>query len=699
MATISTLAIKLTADTTSFTSGVGNTIKLSEKLATSIVRNNVVIKSATAAWKAADAAVGGYLAKIVKVGASAGAIAVLGNTLKRALSAGATGELAESLKTVRDATSEASAAFGASFASWANLRTVAENVANAVRHLTPAFSAAGAILGVFFRPFAAFLPIVAGVSVILKSLSVVIGIALHIALTRIIVQMITYRVLGTAMTPLTLAWAVAKKVLAGAMWVANAALAALRANSASYVGTASAAGVASSIWAGAKWLVVGATRALNATLGVLRAILSPTVLLSYAVSAAMGIWAAAKWLVVGATWALNAALTVLASISAPLWIAIGVAVAAVAVGIAIVAAVTYGVYKAWQWLISENPAKKHAEEVKRVAEATEAATQKARDFLAAVNESNLTAGMTEAGKKAYEFSKIIEKTKKDLAEQGIAFDGTAMERQLRNALAIADAAKKRKDVTDAIKKLEEDLATTGMTSAQKLAREVEKLGGTAADIERATALSAEIHAREQIAEQIKKAAEVEQRLKETGAELVADLQRRVDFYGQTGDMLKIAEAAAKGVSSADIAQATAMAKKLEMLDAEAAKRKKMVAEAEKMQQLAQSITESVANPAEKLAEKLKELNKLREAGLISQETYDRVKKKEGAGLKDEPKESKDVGAIAKGSQADIAARYSDNRKGIDQKILQEAQDAKRQRDEMLRLLGRPAPQPRIADFN
>ncbi|HEY1598179.1 MAG TPA: hypothetical protein VGG64_01160 [Pirellulales bacterium] len=57
-----------------------------------------------------------------------------------------------------------------------------------------------------------------------------------------------------------------------------------------------------------------------------------------------------------------------------------------------------------------------------------------------------------------------------------------------------------------------------------------------------------------------------------------------------------------------------------MLDAEAANRKKIADEFSKMQQQAKATIAGVATSVETLAEKIKELNKPREAGLIRQKT-------------------------------------------------------------------------------
>lgn len=93
------------------------------------------------------------------------------------------------------------------------------------------FNGIATVLGTVLGWMQSLGPVTVALAVAAKLVAVAIGVALHVAITRAIVGLITYLALGTAMTPMQLAWAAASMVstvatsaLTVAVWMLNAAL-------------------------------------------------------------------------------------------------------------------------------------------------------------------------------------------------------------------------------------------------------------------------------------------------------------------------------------------------------------------------------------------------------------------------------------------------------------------------------------------
>ncbi len=542
MSTIANLKIGISGDNSQFLDTASKTLQAAERISVGMVKQNVAVRAIGGAWRAADVAVGGYLGTAAKVGASAGAIALAAKAIKDSLSDASTDKLSESFKSVREAVQGASSAFAQSFASYADLQGVATNVSNALHNLTPAFQALGAIAGAVVRPFLAMAPVFLGLVAILKSLAVVIGVVLHIAITRMIVQMITLRLLHVQMTPLTLAWAAAKLVLTAAIWAFNAAQAA---------------------------------------------------------ALALGL---------------------------PLWTALAAAALTFLAPFALIAGIGAAVYAAWSWLTKEDPAEKAAKQMEKLREATTEATKDLHKFINTINDDIETFGLSESEKKMRDFQKMLNEAKNSGA--------------IVNAPEWEAAVKRQIDILDSMK-------------AQKAEQE--------------------------------RIAELEKQRAAAGAELVAHAQRALETYGMTANQIAIYDAQAKGVASADIAAAQAIMAKVEALDAEKKQREEiaqLAKEAMKMEQDrlkqqandAKAVIDSVKSPVEKVQETLDKLSGLRNAGAISQDVYLKALQAEEAKFRQAEKQkpsglADQGGAIAKGSQADIAARFKQPSQKVDEQIL------------------------------
>lgn len=144
--------------------------------------------------------------------------------------------LAESWGELTAAVSRANTIIGGAFAATANLGGALNMVKNVVVNLTGILATLAGWMGSLFNFFANGPPVFLAFAVAVKAVAVALGILAQIIITRAIVGMITYMVLGTAMTPMQLAWAAASyvaatatTVLSGAVWLLNAALAVLAA--------------------------------------------------------------------------------------------------------------------------------------------------------------------------------------------------------------------------------------------------------------------------------------------------------------------------------------------------------------------------------------------------------------------------------------------------------------------------------------
>ena len=65
MATIASIAVKLGMESSQFLQGTKKVVEQAERIASSMVRNNAIVKTVGATWKAADNAAHGYLKTVV----------------------------------------------------------------------------------------------------------------------------------------------------------------------------------------------------------------------------------------------------------------------------------------------------------------------------------------------------------------------------------------------------------------------------------------------------------------------------------------------------------------------------------------------------------------------------------------------------------------------------------------------------------
>jgi hypothetical protein len=600
MSTIASLAIRLGMDNQGFLDGARKTVQMAEKIATSMVRNNAVVKAAGAAWRAADQAAHGYAKTIIGGAAAAGIAAGAVAKLKSALSASATGQFAESIKGIKSALEGASNAFGTSFARWSNLREAAQKIENILINLKPAFAAAGAALGMFIRPFVAMLPVIAATAVALKGLAFVIGVALHVAITQGIVRPGTWLVLGKSMGSLSLAWAAGVKLLAAAQWIYNGALAA------------------------------------TAKLGI------------------------------------------------PLWGAMVAGASALAAAVGLVVAVGTAMYFAWQRLSAGDPIAKQASQAQRLSEEFEEATSGARKLIDALADEAASVGLTDAQKKTKELARELEK----LHNSGIVVDHTAMEAQLQANLRMLEVAKSR-----AAAKMMAAMKAAGATDRERqialsLQNEIERRESIVA-LERemaAIAKDVEMSGLSAIEQRLRGARELGAteaeiaglRARMEGVETARQAaQNRLDIEKRIAELTQ--EAAFAGLSAAE--RELALAEQRGATEEQIA-RMKGAMDAATLAAKAQSVIQATKNDAERMAEKVGELKTLLARGLISQEVYGRaMQQAEEMANRAQPRRGEmklmqdrghdvGIGAITKGSQADIAARVRQkgdaNKKGVEE---------------------------------
>ncbi|HEY1603847.1 MAG TPA: hypothetical protein VGG64_29870 [Pirellulales bacterium] len=606
MSTIANIAVRLTADNSPFVKVMAGSVLVAERAASAVVRNNAVVKSATAGWTAANGAAGGYLKTIIGV---AGASTLVARSVKSFASAQSAGmmsnagsagavTLAASYKSVTDSVDHMYASFGRGLARTANFNATAGILNSVLQKAASFFNLLGGIAGRAFNFIANYPPVFLAAVVAVKAFAAVVGILVHVLLVRLIVQTATWLVFGTAMTPITLAWAAAKLVLTAAVWACTAALGAL------------------------------------------------------------------------------------AAIGLPIWAGIGAA-------IAIVAGITYGLVKAWQWLTTGSEQLSQIAQMQKVHEATQAATKGIFDYVEALEEANKTDAMSDSEKKKYEFAKMLDKAQEDVQKAGGKFDRGHWEQQLQAQLDIADAAEKRKNITEAIADLEKELAQSGMTQAEKMASKIASLGGTAEDRERAGILAAQIDQRQKMAEMAKEIADIEREasfagltaiekrvalLREAGAteEQIAAVQARLQAAdAQTKaaeERKKLEEELARLQKDAAEAFMTDAEKRIDMLKRMGATQSqidKAQADARRIEgaKQAKEVVDSVRTPLENLTKRMRELRKLHSEGFISQQVFDRALRSEELKVRKDlagrGKTAEQGGAIVRGSQADIAARFGD----------------------------------------
>ncbi len=301
MATATNIAARILLDTGAFSTGVAVVAQGTARIAASVTgankameASNVAVDSSTSAWERANNSAGGYLKTVLGI---AGAGAMVASSVKAASGAeqdqlksiaaqhrndlgGMGGDatpvvtLANSYEKLSRAVTRAYETFGAAFARSANLTRTMEILRSAVNNLTTFLGTLGSAIGSVVGWFLNTPPVFLAVAVALKVVVAAAIVLAHVLITRLIVAMATWLIFGAAMSPTALAiaaaklaWAAATTIVAGTIWLLNAAMAVLIAigfpiwTALAVVALALAAAVA--VVANVSWGLVAAWQALT----------------------------------------------------------------------------------------------------------------------------------------------------------------------------------------------------------------------------------------------------------------------------------------------------------------------------------------------------------------------------------------------------------------------------------------------------
>lgn len=184
-------------------------------------------------------------------------------------------------------------------------------------------------------------------------------------------------------------------------------------------------------------------------------------------------------------------------------------------------------------------------------------------------------------------------------------DATNQQTEAMLELAAAQA-EANKSASDLVKKLKEQNATFGMTSEQASIFKLETEGASQSIIDEAKALQ--------------KSLEQKQKNK-TAEDAIKKLEDDANTFGMSPAQKQIEELKKGGATPEQLARANAANEKLTALEAAKKAGEEQKKLQEDMKKQAESVAESVQTPLEKYQTKLQELNKLRDAGLITEDQF------------------------------------------------------------------------------
>lgn len=626
MATISTLAIKTAMHVGPIVAGAKAMAAVVNDTTTTILPFNDAVKhTSTVANAASDAideatsSIKGYVAAAV---GAASVTAMLANSVREYAAtqteadtvavngvdalgrANEVTTLAESWGQLTAAVSRANTIIGGAFAATANLGGAMNVLKNIVVNLTGILATLAGWLGSIFNFFANGPPILAAFAVAIKAVAVALGVLAQILITRAIVGMITYMVLGTAMTPMQLAWAAA-----------------------SYV-----ASTATTILAGAVWL-------------------------------------------------LNVALGVLAAIGAPIWITIGLAIAAVVV----VAAALYALY---QLLAGSDPVADKEAQMKALGEKTREAVKSAHDLSEALEKKIRQFSMTDKEKEMEDYNEKLQEVR-NLWGDTVANELLDAHGKLIDQLDALEAAKKaqeaadeqRKERSKALMDIDNEWYARNLSDIEKKALALKKLGATIEEVARATEQMQQI-------EDQKKADED----RKTLAQQIADIEKQAAEFGKTDLEKRLAAAQALGASEAEILRIKKAGQEIEAREAGKKKADEVAKRVTEHAKEAAKMKEMVDGPMGAYKKKLEDIERLRKVGAISADVATRAEAAARKDLMDSMKDSSvkldsSPKALLKGS---AEAELATNRAGtpiekltaLQKQQLSEAEKARRQLEEI-----------------
>lgn len=259
MATITTLAIKVALNVAGYAAGAKLVAAGAEQMAGSVRASNATMNESAGVYDKLNASAGGYLKTILGV---AGAGAMVAHAVKAAAAADPTKELSTGYERLTSAVTKAYETFGTAFARSADLNKTMDLLRGAVQSVTSVLSVLGSIAGAVFGWFVNTPPVFLAAAVALKAVAIAAVFLANVMITRLILGMATYLLLGTAMSPMTLGMAAAKLAWAAAMFVASGAAGILTAA----MGLLMAVGLP--VWAAIAVVVLALAAAIGVVVGI-----------------------------------------------------------------------------------------------------------------------------------------------------------------------------------------------------------------------------------------------------------------------------------------------------------------------------------------------------------------------------------------------------------------------------------------------
>lgn len=339
---------------------------------------------------------------------------------------------------------------------------------------------------------------------------------------------------------------------------------------------------------------------------------------------AMTPWMIAKvaltWAWAGACWGLNAAITainfaigVLTAIGAPVWVAIRVVVVAVA-------AVVWGLYRAYQWLFNSTPVnQKTIKELEGLEQKLEDTRKAAQDTADALQLRIDQAGMTESEKMLDDFKRKLEEFEK--AGGG---DQAAALAAMKAKIEKKEAENKQRQANDTIEGLRKELRQLGMTEMQKRLDDMVLAGADSPQLALARDILVQIERKtKEFERQADLAREIEAIEKETASVGLSDIEKRLAGMRELGATAKQIADAEEKLKAADekirsIERQKSLSEEIARIEKEAAQ----VGLTEAQKRLA--LLKEMGATEQQIADARKKLDAI-ESASKSEETANRVK--------------------------------------------------------------------------
>lgn len=236
MATITNLAVKIGLDAAGFIRSTQLVFAATGKMVNVVQSAHGMLKDAAAGYDKLNASAGGYLKTLFGIAGTGAMVAAsirAASAAEQAQKAGGTksvtvedptSTLAGGHDRLTTAVTKAYEAFGTAFARSADLNKAMELLRGAVQSVTGVLSTMGSVAGAVFGWLVNTPPLFMALAVALKVVAVAAVFLAQVLITRLIVGMVTYLLLGTAMTPMALTMAAGKLIWAAATLVASGAV-------------------------------------------------------------------------------------------------------------------------------------------------------------------------------------------------------------------------------------------------------------------------------------------------------------------------------------------------------------------------------------------------------------------------------------------------------------------------------------------